>query len=126
MLGPLDAADTDEPNQLGLQPPPPEWLVNALKDLEKQYSNGDKFEAVMKYSYLDPVTELPLPVQNQPILPEGVKYAWLPRIRCLDCMNKLYTPGPDMTAQKFEAHLKFSGHREKVRQRLSGAGPSVS
>lgn len=70
----------------------------------------------MKYSYLDPVTELP--IQSQP-LPEGVKYAWLPRIRCLDCMSKLYTPGPDTTAQKFEAHLRFSSHREKVRQRLA-------
>ncbi|PNY26456.1 SWI/SNF chromatin-remodeling complex subunit snf5 [Tolypocladium capitatum] len=97
-------------------PPPPEWLISALKQLERQYPNGDKFEAIMKYSYLDPVTELP--IQGQP-LPEGVKYAWLPRIRCLDCTTKLYTPGPDMTAQKFEAHLRFSGHREKVKQRLA-------
>ena len=97
-----------------VQPPPPEWLIQALKELEKQYPN-DRFEATMKYSYLDPVTELP--VQTSP-LPEGVKHAWLPRIRCLDCLSKLYTPGPDMTAQKFEAHLKFSSHKEKVRQRI--------
>lgn len=69
----------------------------------------------MKYSYLDPITELP--VQTQPF-PDGVKHAWLPRIRCLDCTQKLYTPGPDMTAQKFEAHLKFSGHKDKVKARL--------
>lgn len=84
------------------------------------------FEAIMKYSYLDPVTELP--VQTHPV-PEGVKYAWLPRIRCLDCTTKLYTPGPDMTAQKFEAHLKFSGHREKVRLRQAantGSGSAAS
>ncbi|KAK2593169.1 SWI/SNF chromatin-remodeling complex subunit [Conoideocrella luteorostrata] len=97
-------------------PSPPEWLVNALKELETQYSNGDRFEAIMKYSFLDPVTELP--TQANP-LPEGVKYAWLPRIRCLDCMSKLYTPGPEMTAGKFEAHLKWSGHRDKVRARLA-------
>jgi SWI/SNF-related matrix-associated actin-dependent regulator of chromatin subfamily B protein 1 len=72
----------------------------------------------MKYSYLDPRTELPINVQGQPI-PEGVKYAWLPRIRCLDCTAKLYTPGPDMTAEKFEAHLRFSGHRDKVNKRLA-------
>lgn len=107
------------------QPPPPEWLVNALKDLEKQYPNGDKFEAIMKYSYLDPDTELPLQPQTQPF-PEGVKYAWLPRIRCLDCATKLYTPGPDMTAQKFEAHLKFSGHRAKVNQRLAAQNGGAS
>lgn len=108
-------------------PPPPEWLINALKQLEKQYPNGDKFEAIMKYSYLDPITELPTQIQP---LPEGVKYAWLPRIRCLDCTTKLYTPGPEMTAQKFEAHLKFSGHREKVRlrqaQEAAAAGSSAS
>ncbi|KAG5984294.1 hypothetical protein E4U55_005357 [Claviceps digitariae] len=98
-------------------PPPPEWLVNALKELEKQYPNGDRFEAIMKYSFLDPISELP--TQPNGPLPEGVKYAWLPRIRCLDCMNKLYTPGPEMTAGKFEAHLKFSGHREKVKLRLA-------
>lgn len=69
----------------------------------------------MKYSYLDPITEIP--VQTMP-LPNGVKHAWLPRIRCLDCLSKLYTPGPEMTAQKFEAHLKFSSHRAKVEQRL--------
>ncbi|KAL7902377.1 hypothetical protein HDV63DRAFT_361561 [Trichoderma sp. SZMC 28014] len=100
-------------------PPPPEWLVQSLRELESHYPNGDRFEAIMKYSHLDPVTELP--IQTQP-MPEGVKYAWLPRIRCLDCTTKLYTPGPDMTAQKFEAHLKFSGHRERVRARLAAQG----
>ncbi|GKU13376.1 hypothetical protein FLAG1_00052 [Fusarium langsethiae] len=98
------------------QPPPPEWLVNALKELEKTYNRGDRFEAMMKYSYLDPVTELP--IQGQP-LPDGVKYAWLPRIRCLDCTNKLYTPGPDMTVRKFEAHLEFSGHKNAVAKRVA-------
>ncbi|QPH01925.1 hypothetical protein C2857_006129 [Epichloe festucae Fl1] len=104
-------------------PPPPEWLVNALKELETQYPNGDRFEAIMKYSYLDPVTELPIQQPNNPH--EGVKYAWLPRIRCLDCMNKLYTPGPEMTAGKFEAHLKFSGHTEKVKARLASQKDGV-
>ena len=69
----------------------------------------------MKYWSLDPVTELPVPINDAP---PGAKYVWLPRIRCRDCTQKLYTPGPDMTAQKFEAHLKFSGHREAVKQRL--------
>ncbi|KAG5928831.1 hypothetical protein E4U42_007944 [Claviceps africana] len=105
-------------------PPPPEWLVNALKELEKQYPNGDRFEAIMKYSFLDPISELP--TQPNGPLPEGVKFAWLPRIRCLDCTNKLYTPGPEMTAGKFEAHLKFSGHREKVRLRLAAQRDGTS
>lgn len=98
------------------KPPPPEWLVSALKDLERSYPH-DRFQAMMKYSYLDPVTELPVQPPNP--LPEGVIYAWLPRIRCLDCGVKLYTPGPEKTAQKFEAHLKFPAHREKVTGRLA-------
>ncbi|OAA74131.1 snf5/smarcb1/ini1 [Cordyceps fumosorosea ARSEF 2679] len=111
------------PGQQHTPPNPPEWLVQALKGLEKKYPDGDRFEAIMKYSYLDPVTELP--VQIHP-LPDGVKYAWLPRIRCLDCTAKLYTPGPDMTAQKFETHLRFSGHREAVRSRMQAEGRSGS
>ncbi|PHH63203.1 hypothetical protein CDD81_6155 [Ophiocordyceps australis] len=71
---------------------------------------------MMKYCCLDPKTQRP--IQAQPLV-EGAKYAWLPRIRCLDCTTKLYTPGPDMTAQKFETHLKWNGHREKVNQRLA-------
>jgi SWI/SNF-related matrix-associated actin-dependent regulator of chromatin subfamily B protein 1 len=70
----------------------------------------------MKYSYLDPVTELVIQVDP---MPEGVKHAWLPRIRCLDCPQKLYVPGPDETVQKFEAHLRFSGHRERVKVRTA-------
>jgi SWI/SNF-related matrix-associated actin-dependent regulator of chromatin subfamily B protein 1 len=73
----------------------------------------------MRYTYLDPVTELPIQTTNNPP-PEGAMSVWLPRIRCLDCTQKLYTPGPDMTAQKFETHLKFSVHRDKVRQRVEG------
>ncbi|ATY60809.1 SWI-SNF complex subunit [Cordyceps militaris] len=107
------------PGQQHTPPNPPEWLVQALRGLEKKYPDGDRFEAIMKYSYLDPITELP--VQIHP-LPDGVKYAWLPRIRCLDCTSKLYTPGPDMTAQKFETHLRFSSHREAVRARVVADG----
>ncbi|KAM0346860.1 hypothetical protein ACHAPU_005200 [Fusarium lateritium] len=116
-IGRLPAPPTVPGQQASIpQPPPPEWLVAALKELEKTYNRGDRFEAMMKYSFLDPVTELP--IQGQP-LPEGVKYAWLPRIRCLDCTTKLYTPGPEMTVRKFEAHLEFSGHKTAVARRVA-------
>lgn len=104
------------------QPAPPEWLVNSLKQLEKEYPNGDRFEATMKYTYLDPVTEVVINGQNP--MPEGALTVWLPRIRCLDCLSKLYTPGPEFSAGKFEAHLKFSGHRDKVKARLAGQASS--
>ncbi|RDA87674.1 hypothetical protein CP532_3836 [Ophiocordyceps camponoti-leonardi (nom. inval.)] len=122
-IGRLPAPPVTPGQSIPPSPPPPEWLVSALKQLERQYPNGDKFEAIMKYSYLDPKTELP--IQGQP-LPSGVKHAWLPRIRCLDCTTKLYTPGPEMTAHKFEAHLKFSGHRERVKARLSASAAASS
>lgn len=94
------------------QPNPPERLIQSLQELEKKYPNGDYFCAIMVYSYLDPVTELP--IQKRPI-PEDAKRAWLPRIRCLNCITELYDDGPDMTAQRFEAHLRSSEHREKVK-----------
>jgi SWI/SNF-related matrix-associated actin-dependent regulator of chromatin subfamily B protein 1 len=118
-IGRLPAPPVGPGQLLPPGPPPPEWLVNALKELETQYPNGDRFEAIMRYTYLDPVTELPIQTTNNPP-PEGAMSVWLPRIRCLDCTQKLYTPGPDMTAQKFETHLKFSVHRDKVRQRVEG------
>jgi SWI/SNF-related matrix-associated actin-dependent regulator of chromatin subfamily B protein 1 len=121
-IGRLPAPPIGPGQSLPPGPPPPEWLVDALRELELQYPNGDRFEAIMKYTYLHPVTELPTSEQPPP---EGAKSVWLPRIRCLDCTTKLYTPGPDKTAQKFETHLKFSNHRENVRQRLIQAAQSA-
>jgi SWI/SNF-related matrix-associated actin-dependent regulator of chromatin subfamily B member 1 len=74
------------------KPLPPEWLIEALKELQKSYPN-DKFDAIMKYSYLDPVKGLP--IQTQP-LPAGFTCAWLPLARCTDCLGTLYTPIPGM------------------------------
>ncbi|KAJ9425170.1 hypothetical protein QL093DRAFT_2235052 [Fusarium oxysporum] len=90
------------PGQLGRLPAPPTvpgQSSHMPSELEKTYNRGDRFEATMKYSYLHPVTELP--IQGQP-LPEG-----------------LYTPGPDMTVKKFETHLEFSGHKNAVAKRVA-------
>lgn len=111
---------------------PPDWLVDALKKLNEQYPD-DSFEAVMKYSAVDPETEAPLviPAGEQP--PDNVKYMHLPRIRCRDCPGKLYQPGPEFTSANFEVHLKNRQHREKVGIRVtkqaaagSGAGTARS
>ncbi len=76
----------------------------------------------MRYSAVDPVTETPCPAPppGAEVNAEGkrVKYMWLPRIRCQDCPGKLYTPGPEMTCENFEVHLKNRNHREKVDGRL--------
>ncbi|KAK6219025.1 hypothetical protein LQW54_002527 [Pestalotiopsis sp. IQ-011] len=105
-------------------PPTPAWLdqaLNAWKATET-YAN-DKFEGLMRYTAVDATTNIPvtpMPQAGSPI-PPNVKFYFLPRIRCLDCPGKLYTPGPDMTAINFEVHLKNKGHRDKVNARLRGS-----
>ena len=74
---------------------------------------------MMRYSPVDIRTETPVsaPPAGQPT-PPNIKYMYLPRIRCHDCPGKLYTPGPGMTVENFEVHLKNRVHREKVDARI--------
>ncbi|KAI5863105.1 SNF5-domain-containing protein [Durotheca rogersii] len=101
-------------------PPPPTWLVAALDKFKQEpaYAN-DNFEGVMRYSAVDTNTGAPasVPQQGQPVSPH-MRFYFLPRIRCLDCPGKLYTPGPDMSASNFEVHLKNKTHKERVEARL--------
>ncbi|TVY81703.1 SWI/SNF chromatin-remodeling complex subunit snf5, partial [Lachnellula suecica] len=120
-IGRVDAPPPPAPGQPAhVPPPPPSWLTAGLKALLTQYPS-DRFEGVMRYSAVDSVTELPAqkaPPAGQPV-PEGIKYMYLPRIRCHDCPGKLYTPGPETTVGNFEVHLKNRQHREKVELRVS-------
>ncbi|GAP86427.1 putative Snf5 subunit [Rosellinia necatrix] len=102
-------------------PPPPAWLVMALEQfkLEEAYKN-DQFEGIMRYSGVDTNTGQPYPIpQNGQTAPPHVRFYFLPRIRCLDCPGKLYTPGPDTSASNFEVHLKNKAHKERVEVRMS-------
>jgi SWI/SNF-related matrix-associated actin-dependent regulator of chromatin subfamily B protein 1 len=67
----------------------------------------------------------PAPPQGQPI-PSDLKWMYLPRIRCHDCPGKLYTPGPGMTVENFEVHLKNRQHRERVDTRTAAQGGGAS
>ncbi|KAI1311003.1 SNF5-domain-containing protein [Xylaria venustula] len=104
-------------------PPPPAWLVSALEQFrqEEAYQN-DQFEGIMRYSAVDTNTGAPYPIPQagQPT-PPHVRFYFLPRIRCLDCPGKLYTPGPDSSASNFEVHLKNRAHKERVEARLAAA-----
>lgn len=104
-----------------LQPPPPSWLQEGLQKLKHTHPN-DSFEGVMRYSAVD--MESSAPVANPNNLPPGqkVKYQYLPRIRCLDCPGKLYTPGPGTTVDNFEVHLRNRQHKERVEERLRSSG----
>lgn len=76
----------------------------------------------MRYSAVD--TETLAPVSNPANLQAGqkIKYQYLPRIRCHDCPGKLYTPGPGMTVDNFEVHLRNRQHKERVEERISRIG----
>lgn len=101
-----------------MQPPPPDWLVASLERLNRAYPD-DRFEGMMRHCAVSAVTDQPvaLPAPGAPI-PPGLKFAYLPRIRCHDCPGKLYTPGPETTVGNFEVHLKNRQHRERVDARV--------
>ncbi|KAF7716139.1 SWI/SNF chromatin-remodeling complex subunit snf5 [Penicillium ucsense] len=113
------AVDAPNPPQQGVPgPPPPPWLQAGLGKLKQTHPN-DSFEGVMRYSAVD--TETLAPVSNPSNLQPGqkIKYQYLPRIRCHDCPGKLYTPGPGMTVDNFEVHLRNRQHKERVEERIS-------
>ncbi|KAI9742624.1 MAG: SWI/SNF chromatin-remodeling complex subunit [Claussenomyces sp. TS43310] len=102
-------------------PPPPSWLSTGLSELQRSYPH-DRFEGVMRYSAIDKLTDaaLTMPAPGTPV-PNNMKFMYLPRIRCHDCPGKLYTPGPGMTVENFEVHLRNRLHREKVDARAAAA-----
>ncbi|KAI1423790.1 hypothetical protein F5Y12DRAFT_755317 [Xylaria sp. FL1777] len=120
-LGRVDAPAPKPGEPLPTPPPPPAWLVSALDQFRQEdaYKN-DQFEGIMRYSAVDTNTGAPYPIpQGGQPTPPHVRFYFLPRIRCLDCPGKLYTPGPDSSASNFEVHLKNRNHKEKVENRLA-------
>ncbi|KAJ5098069.1 hypothetical protein N7532_005070 [Penicillium argentinense] len=121
-IGAVDAPNPPPAGVPGPQPPPPPaWLQAGLQKLKHDHPN-DSFEGVMRYSAVD--IETMAPVANPNNLPPGqqVKYQYLPRIRCLDCPGKLYTPGPGTTVDNFEVHLRNRQHKERVEERVRSTG----
>ncbi|KAJ5537143.1 hypothetical protein N7513_010329 [Penicillium frequentans] len=115
------AVDAPNPPQPGVPaPPPPSWLVAGLQGLKQAHPN-DSFEGVMRYSAVDLETLAPVTNTNNLQPGQKIKYQYLPRIRCHDCPGKLYTPGPGMTVDNFEVHLRNRQHKERVEERISKA-----
>ncbi|KAJ5894709.1 hypothetical protein N7495_006400 [Penicillium taxi] len=120
------AVDAPKPPQPGVPgPPPPSWLVAGLQRLKQAHPN-DSFEGVMRYSAVDMETLAPVTNPNNMQSGHTIKYQYLPRIRCHDCPGKLYTPGPGMTVDNFEVHLRNRQHKERVDERIvkTGGAPS--
>ena len=93
----------------GVQPPVPEWLNQSLAKLREQYPN-DRFEALMKHTAVDPKTKQLLPANEEN---KNLPHKYVPRVRCLDCLGKVYF------ANGFESHSKNKKHRETVDARLA-------
>ncbi|KAL8841465.1 MAG: hypothetical protein Q9170_000928 [Blastenia crenularia] len=113
-IGRVDAAGP--PSQEHPIPAPPNWLIQALQRLQQSYPD-DQFEGTMRYTAVSTTTDQPVPL-NKDEPQKDVKYMYYPRIRCLDCPGKMYTPGPEMGVNNFEVHLKNRLHREKVEERV--------
>ncbi|PGH02469.1 hypothetical protein GX51_04637 [Blastomyces parvus] len=120
--GVIDAPNPPQPGVPG--PPPPSWLVRGLNNLKRSYPR-DSFEGTMRYTAVDPHTGLPLANAATTHAGQKLTYKYFPRIRCHDCPGKLYTPGPAMTVDNFEVHLKNRQHKERVEERHAKAAEAA-
>ncbi|KAJ6007433.1 ankyrin repeat-containing protein [Penicillium herquei] len=119
LLGNIDVPKQPT-NDASVPPPaPPNWLVDRVKRLKKDYPN-DSFEAVMRPSLAEFENLTAASVAN-PMTP-GRKYLLTAQIQCHDCPGTLYSPGPGMTMGNFKAHLRQKHHREIVRARIPNVG----
>ena len=77
----------------------------------------------MRYTAVSLETDLPVGMKSnlEGKSADEVKFMYYPRIKCLDCPGKLYTPGPETGVTNFEVHLKNRVHREKVDVRVAAA-----
>lgn len=78
----------------------------------------------MRYTAVEPATGLPIPnaAAHASMYPDQkLTFKYFPRIRCLDCPGKLYTPGPATSVDNFEVHLKNQVHKERVEERCARA-----
>ncbi|PPJ59689.1 hypothetical protein CBER1_09040 [Cercospora berteroae] len=109
-------------------PAPPPWLNEAIETLRAEHPD-DNFMPFMRAYMIDvdtgSITKGKQPPTVGDTAPAGIKYQYLPRIRCNDCPGKLYTAVPDKVIQDFSVHLRNRVHREMVLARKEGRTPKV-
>lgn len=69
----------------------------------------------MRHNAVDPASGQPVPANESN---KHFQHKYFPRIKCLDCPGKLYTPGPGEGVENFEVHLKNRKHRDEVEARV--------
>jgi hypothetical protein len=67
----------------------------------------------MKHTAVDPKTNALLPANEEN---KSLPHKYVPRVRCLDCLGKVYF------ASGFESHTKNKKHRETVEARVAREG----
>lgn len=73
----------------------------------------------MKHTAIDPKTQSMVPANEDN---KHWPHKFVPRVRCLDCVGRVYMAGPGPTANGFESHLKNKKHQETVRARMAKDG----
>lgn len=96
-----------------------------MQTLQREWPH-DQFEITMRYCAINAETNAPMPMPQGRDIPPGMQFVYLPRIRCLDCPGKLYTPGPNTTLSNFEVHLRNRAHRDRVNARAGHATGSLA
>lgn len=56
------------------------------------------------------------------VIPDEVVFAHVPRVRCLDCLGKLYSLGSEHTAENFDVHPRNRLHRAFVGMKVNAEG----
>ena len=108
-----------------VQPAPPQWLNLELQRLQDTCYPDDLFEATMRYRADSTSSKSIRNLYPDVPVSSDTKFTYQPRIKCLDCPRKVYTPGPDFTLGHFEVHLKNRHHREKVECRRKLVLPDI-
>ncbi|WPH00332.1 SNF5-domain-containing protein [Acrodontium crateriforme] len=117
--GPKGQVDVDHWPQLDdTPPPPPPWLTEGIETLRERYPESDFIPFMRSYA-VDTATGDTIKTSIEPgaTPPAGVKFQFLPRIKCNDCTQKTYTAQAGRVVEDFEVHLKNRGHRERVAER---------
>ena len=91
-----------------------------METLRERHSDSE-FETLMRPYPVDSTSLKAVKLSFEPGAspPAGVKFKYMPRIRCRDCPTKLYNALPESVVDDFEVHLRNRKHRDAVQTRIN-------